>query len=112
VLLASLLRGRGYAVCVLDADSTNIRLHRALGIDQAPVPLMEYFGGMVCSGGPVTYPVDDPAPWPGPSWSWRNCLGSMSREPRKGSVFSSRARLTAWGRARAAMARWPRLPGT
>jgi CO dehydrogenase maturation factor len=65
VLLASVLRGRGYAVCVLDADSTNIGLHRALGIDRAPVPLMEYFGGMVFSGGLVTCPVDDPAPLAG-----------------------------------------------
>lgn len=61
VLLASVLRGRGYPVCVLDADSTNIGMHRALGIDQAPAPLLEYFGGMVFSGGLVTCPVDDPA---------------------------------------------------
>ncbi len=30
VLLACVLRRRGYPVCVLDADSTNIGLHRAL----------------------------------------------------------------------------------
>jgi CO dehydrogenase nickel-insertion accessory protein CooC1 len=65
VLLACVLRRRGYPVCVLDADSTNIGLHRALGIDRAPVPLMEYFGGMVFSGGLVTCPVDDPAPLAG-----------------------------------------------
>jgi CO dehydrogenase nickel-insertion accessory protein CooC1 len=62
VLLASLLRERGYAVCVLDADSTNVGLHRALGIDRAPAPLIDFFGGMVFSGGLVTCPVDDPAP--------------------------------------------------
>jgi CO dehydrogenase nickel-insertion accessory protein CooC1 len=65
VLLAGVLRRRGYAVCVLDADSTNIGLHRALGIDQGPVPLMEYFGGTVFSGGQVTCPVDDPTPLAG-----------------------------------------------
>jgi CO dehydrogenase nickel-insertion accessory protein CooC1 len=50
---------------VLDADSTNIGLHRALGIEQSPVPLLDHFGGMVFSGGPVTCPVDDPTPLPG-----------------------------------------------
>ena len=32
VLLARALRERGYAVCVLDADSTNIGLSQALGL--------------------------------------------------------------------------------
>ncbi len=65
VLLARTLRDRGYKVCVLDADSTNVGLHQALGLDQAPVPLLDYFGGMVFSGGFVTCPVDDPTPLPG-----------------------------------------------
>ena len=65
VLLAQVLRDRGYEVCVLDADSTNIGLHRALGIEQAPLPLLDHFGGMVFSGGLVTCPVDDPTPLPG-----------------------------------------------
>jgi len=65
VLLAQALRGRGYGVCVLDADSTNVGLHRALGLDRSPVPLMEYFGGTVFSGGAVSCPVDDPASLPG-----------------------------------------------
>jgi CO dehydrogenase maturation factor len=65
VLLARALRNHSYEVCVLDADSTNIGLHRALGIEQAPVPLLDYFGGMVFSGGLVTCPVDDPTPLPG-----------------------------------------------
>ena len=65
VLLARGLRDRGYEVCVLDADSTNIGLHNALGIEQSPEPLMEYFGGMVFSGGRVTCPVDDPMPLAG-----------------------------------------------
>jgi CO dehydrogenase maturation factor len=61
VLLAKALRDRGYGVCVLDADSTNVGLYQALGLDRSPVPLMEYFGGTVFSGGSVSCPVDDPA---------------------------------------------------
>lgn len=64
VLLARALRERGYKVCVLDADSTNIGLHQALGLDRAPVPLLDHFGGMIFSGGMVTCPVDDPTPLP------------------------------------------------
>lgn len=60
VLLAKALRESGYAVAVLDADSTNIGLAQALGIAYAPAPLLDYFGGMVFQGGAVTCPVDDP----------------------------------------------------
>jgi CO dehydrogenase nickel-insertion accessory protein CooC1 len=60
-LLAKALRRRGYAVCVLDADSTNLGLHKALGLERAPQPLMSYFGGMVFQGGRVSCPVDDPS---------------------------------------------------
>jgi CO dehydrogenase nickel-insertion accessory protein CooC1 len=62
VLLCQTLRQRGYEVCLLDADSTNIGTHLALGITQAPRSLLDYFGGMVFSGGSVTCPVDDPTP--------------------------------------------------
>jgi CO dehydrogenase maturation factor len=62
VLLAEALRRRGYSVLVLDADSTNIGAWMALGIEAEPAPLLEYFGGMVFSGGRVTCPVDDPTP--------------------------------------------------
>ncbi len=62
VLLAEALGQAGYPVCVLDADSTNMGLHRAFGIEQAPRPLLDFFGGMVFSGGAVTCPVDDPTP--------------------------------------------------
>jgi CO dehydrogenase maturation factor len=65
VLLARALRERGYDICVLDADSTNLGLPQALGLDLAPVPLMDYFGGMIFSGGRVTCPVDDPTPLAG-----------------------------------------------
>jgi CO dehydrogenase maturation factor len=64
VLLAHALRDRGYEVCVLDADSTNLGLHRAFGLDELPRSLLDYFGGMVFSGGRVTCPVDDPTPLP------------------------------------------------
>ncbi|MEX1169766.1 MAG: P-loop NTPase [Chloroflexota bacterium] len=60
VLLARALARRGYEVVVLDADSTNVGLHQALGIADPPHPLLEYFGGSVFSGGAVTCPVDDP----------------------------------------------------
>jgi CO dehydrogenase nickel-insertion accessory protein CooC1 len=67
VLLANALRRLGYSVLVLDADSTNVGLARALGIENEPDPLLDYFGGMVFSGGRVTCPVDDPALLPGAS---------------------------------------------
>jgi CO dehydrogenase maturation factor len=65
VILARALARRGYDVCVLDADSTNVGLHQTLGIDRLPVPLMDYFGGAIFSGGAVTCPVDDPTLLPG-----------------------------------------------
>jgi CO dehydrogenase nickel-insertion accessory protein CooC1 len=65
VLLATGLRDYGYEVCVVDSDSTNIGLPIALGIEQSPEPLLEYFGGMIFSGGRVTCPVDDPTPLSG-----------------------------------------------
>jgi len=65
VLLTLVLRDMGYHVCLVDADSTNIGLAQALGFEQTPVTLLEYFGGMVFSGGAVTCPVDDPTPLAG-----------------------------------------------
>lgn len=62
ITLARALRQRGYDVCLLDADSTNMGAHLALGIGHAPKPLLDYFGGMAFSGGSVTCPVDDPTP--------------------------------------------------
>lgn len=62
VLLTRALQQRGYEVCVLDADSTNIGLSLAFGFDQSPTPLVDHFGGVVFSGGSVTCPVDDPTP--------------------------------------------------
>jgi CO dehydrogenase nickel-insertion accessory protein CooC1 len=65
VFLATALQEAGYSVLVLDADSTNHGLAAALGMDREPDPLLDYFGGMVFSGGLVTCPVDDPTPLPG-----------------------------------------------
>jgi len=65
VLLARALRQRGYSVCVLDADSTNIGLFQIFEIAHSPKPMMDYFGGMVFCGGVVTCPVDDPMPLAG-----------------------------------------------
>jgi CO dehydrogenase nickel-insertion accessory protein CooC1 len=65
VLLARALEERGYQVHILDADSTNIGLAQALGFDNAPVSLIDYYGGTVFGGGLVTCPVDDPTPLPG-----------------------------------------------
>jgi CO dehydrogenase maturation factor len=62
VLLAKALKQAGYDVCLLDADSTNVGLWQALGAVEDPVPLLDYYGGMVFSGGFVTCPVDDPTP--------------------------------------------------
>jgi len=60
VLLARGLRRMGYPIVLVDADSTNMGLSAVLGLEQSPRPLIEYFGGMVFSGGAVTCPVDDP----------------------------------------------------
>jgi CO dehydrogenase maturation factor len=65
VLTARALLRQGYSVCVLDADSTNLGLHDALGIKHPPASLLEYYGGTVFSGGSVSCPVDDPTRLPG-----------------------------------------------
>jgi CO dehydrogenase maturation factor len=81
VLLAKALGDRGYPVCVLDADSTNVGLHHALGLDRCPVSLMDYFGGTAFGGGTVTCPVDDPTPLAGAEIS-------LDRLPRRYFVQS------------------------
>jgi CO dehydrogenase nickel-insertion accessory protein CooC1 len=65
VLFAKVLRSLGYQVFILDADSTNVGLSQSLGIHQTPKTLLDYYGGMVFSGGVVTCPVDDPTPLQG-----------------------------------------------
>ena len=65
VLLAKTIAAMHRDVGVLDADTTNVGLHLAFGLDHGPRPLLDYFGGMIFSGGRVTCPVDDPSPLPG-----------------------------------------------
>jgi len=61
-MLARVLHQESYQVCVIDGDSTNVGLARALGLDVPERSLLEYYGGTVFSGGLVTCPVDDPSP--------------------------------------------------
>lgn len=63
-LLSRGLTELGYHPIVLDADSTNVGLARALGAGDGPQPLIDHFGGFVFTGGTVTCPVDDPTPLP------------------------------------------------
>ena len=84
VLVARALRGRGYDVCILDADSTNIGLHQALGFNDPPASLIDYFGGMIFSGGSVTCPVDDPTPLPGAEVDLDQLSGGYYAQNREG----------------------------
>lgn len=87
VLLAAALRRSGYEVCVLDADSTNVGVHRALGIDAPPRALIDYFGGMIFSGGAVTCPVDDPTPLPASALDLERLPGEYWRRNAEGIVL-------------------------
>ena len=44
-LLAKGMQDRGYNVVVIDSDESNSGLHRMLGFDHPPVPLLELVGG-------------------------------------------------------------------
>jgi len=87
VLLANILKDRGYDVCVFDADSTNIGIPQALGIDSPPESLIDYFGGMVFRGGVVTCPVDDPTPLEGAVLSLKRLDGRYWAKTRSGIVL-------------------------
>jgi CO dehydrogenase maturation factor len=87
VLLAKALVDRGYSVCVLDADSTNVGLHQAFGFDESPVSLMNYFGGTVFGGGTVTCPVDDPTPLAGAEISLNTLPSKYCVQTQTGLVF-------------------------
>jgi CO dehydrogenase nickel-insertion accessory protein CooC1 len=69
VVLALALRQRGYDVCIIDADSTNYGLPQVLGMDSPRKTLLDFYGGMIFSGGTVTCPVDDPTPLSNPDIS-------------------------------------------
>jgi len=44
-LLANGMRGKGYQVLVIDSDESNRALHRMLGFDNPPIPILELVGG-------------------------------------------------------------------
>jgi CO dehydrogenase maturation factor len=87
VLMSGVLRDRGYQVFVLDADSTNVGLHQALGLEHAPTSLIDYFGGMVFSGGSVTCPVDDPTPLPNAEVTLHQLSGGYYAQNREGIIL-------------------------
>lgn len=93
VLLARALRRQGYNVCVLDADSTNVGLHQALGIEDPPRSLIDHFGGMVFSGGAVTCPVDDPTVIADAEMSLSDLPSAYVRETEDGIVLLSAGKI-------------------
>jgi CO dehydrogenase maturation factor len=97
LLLAKALQNHGYDVCVLDADSTNLGLHQALGIDKCPVPLIDYFGGVVFSGGLVTCPVDDPFPLQGADVSFEDLPDEYYARSSGGILFLAAGKIADQG---------------
>lgn len=87
VFLAHALVKAGYLVCVLDADSTNEGLAQAVGAERAPHSLIEWLGGAVFSGGPVTCPVDDPVPLTGARVNLHELSTRFFSRARDGSLF-------------------------
>jgi len=61
-LMVNVLQDKGYKVLALDGDASNpeglLRLMFGLGKEDAPWPLIDFFGGIET----VTCPVDDPSP--------------------------------------------------
>jgi CO dehydrogenase nickel-insertion accessory protein CooC1 len=97
VLLARALVRTGYTVCVIDADSTNIGLNQALGIEQPPASLIEYFGGMIFAGGLVTCPVDDPTPLPGAELMLQAMPGDYVAQAEPHLFLLTAGKLAQWG---------------
>jgi CO dehydrogenase maturation factor len=97
VLLARALVGTGYSVCVVDADSTNLGLHQALGIERPPASLIEYFGGMIFGGGLVTCPVDDPTPLPGAELILPTMPGDYVARAERNLYLLTAGKLSGWG---------------
>ena len=108
VLLAKALGDRRYPVCILDADSTNVGLHQALGLDESPVSLMSYFGGTVFCGGTVTCPVDDPTPLAGAEISLDRLPSRYYVQTQGGMIFLTAGKIGDQGPGRGAMAPFPR----
>ena len=72
---------------MLDADSTNIGLSQAFGLDVAPEPLLDYFGGAVFSGGLVSCPVDDPTLLPNAEITLDKLPDQYYARSREGILF-------------------------
>jgi CO dehydrogenase maturation factor len=85
--LAQGLHDRGYEVCIVDADSTNVGLHRALGVDAPPASLIDYFGDTVFRGGRVSCPVDDPTPLPDAEIGWDELPETYQARTSEGIVY-------------------------
>ena len=97
VLLARALVRSGYTVCVVDADSTNVGLNQAFGVEQPPAPLIEYFGGMIFGGGLVTCPVDDPTPLPGAELALQAMPSDYVAQAERHLYLLTAGKLTQWG---------------
>lgn len=96
-LFAMELNQLGYRVCVLDADSTNHGLARAMGMDPPRASLLDFFGGMVFSGGAVTCPVDDPTPLENAHLSLEDLSGEYSARNRNGIVLLTAGKIGGQG---------------
>jgi CO dehydrogenase nickel-insertion accessory protein CooC1 len=97
VLLARALVRAGYTVCVVDADSTNVGLHQALGIEHPPASLIEYFGGMIFGGGLVTCPVDDPTLLPGAELMLQEMPSEYVAQAERHLYLLTAGKLAQWG---------------
>lgn len=97
VLLARALVRTGYTVCVVDADSTNVGLNQAFGIEQPPTSLIEYFGGMIFGGGLVTCPVDDPTPLAGAELMLQAMPSDYVAQAERNLYLLTAGKLTQWG---------------
>jgi len=97
VLLARELALRGNEVCLLDADSSNVGIHQALGFQDPPTSLMQLFGGMVFSGGRVSCPVDDPTPIPEARLSLETLPEAYYRRTSDGVFLLSGGKLEDFG---------------
>ncbi|MGD8607777.1 MAG: P-loop NTPase [Myxococcales bacterium] len=97
VLLARALVRNGYTVCVVDADSTNMGLHQAFGIEQPPASLIEYFGGMIFGGGRVTCPVDDPTRLPGAEFMLQEMPSEYVAQAERHLYLLTAGKLAQWG---------------
>ena len=97
VLLARALVRNGYTVCVVDADSTNMGLHQAFGIEQPPASLIEYFGGMIFGGGRVTCPVDDPTRLPGAELMLQEMPSEYVAQAERHLYLLTAGKLAQWG---------------